>query len=82
MGNKLQIPVKNEDSYFEYDFLDQDNKFFYQHSAIQGNTYNMEDSHIYHNKLNEKNYCIFGILDGHGSYIISNLVAKIFSKNF
>ena len=75
MGEFLSSPNKEKDSF------DGENKFVrFGTSAMQGWRYRMEDAHL--NQLNNNNYDIFGVFDGHGGKEVSQFVKNHFIQEF
>ena len=75
MGDFLSTPDKSKDS------SDGENTYIkYGSSAMQGWRYRMEDAHL--NQLNNNNYDIFGVFDGHGGKEVSVFVKNHFIKEF
>ena len=75
MGDFLSAPIKTKDS------EDGENNYIrYGSSAMQGWRYRMEDAHIH--TLNNKNYDLFGVFDGHGGKEVSQFVKLHFLQEF
>ena len=75
MGDFLSTPnTLKESSDGQNDLLK------YGSSAMQGWRYRMEDAHLH--QLNNKNYDIFGVFDGHGGKEVSLFVKNHFIEEF
>ena len=75
MGDFLSTPNKSKES------ADGQNHLLkYGSSAMQGWRYRMEDAHFH--ELNNTNYDIFGVFDGHGGKEVSLFVKNHFVKEF
>ena len=75
MGDFLSTPNKEKES-----ADGQNNLLKYGSSAMQGWRYRMEDAHFH--ELNNLNYDIFGVFDGHGGKEVSLFVKNHFIKEF
>ena len=75
MGDFLSTPNKSKDS-----FDGENNYIKFGSSAMQGWRYRMEDAHL--NQLNNNNYDIFGVFDGHGGKEVSQFVKNHFIQEF
>ena len=75
MGDFLTTPNKSKESF------DGENSFIrFGSSSMQGWCYRNEDAHI--NQLNNNNYDIFGVFDGHGGKEVSQFVKNHFIEEF
>ena len=75
MGDFLTTPNKSKESF------DDENSFIrFGSSSMQGWRYRNEDAHI--NQLNNNNYDIFGVFDGHGGKEVSQFVKNHFIEEF
>ena len=75
MGDFLSVPNKIKDSSDGHN-----NLLKYGSSAMQGWRYRMEDAHLH--QLNNINYDIFGVFDGHGGKEVSLFVKNHFIEEF
>ena len=75
MGDFLTTPNKEKES------SDGENNFVrFGASGMQGWRYRMEDAHLH--SLNNSNYDIFGVFDGHGGKEVSQFVQNHFVEEF